>query len=180
MIKEVNTIDEKIEKYSTNKISKYGSGGMVTKIEAAKICQLSGCYMAIANGEIERPIKAIMEENNCTWFIPRVSKLQARKKWIIGSISPSGILIIDSGAVQAIKRGKSLLPSGIKDVKGKFDKGDHIKILDIYNKEYARGLSSFSSDEISKIKGCQSNQIKKILGYSSRDEVIHKDDMVEI
>ena len=94
--------------------------------------------------------------------------------------SPKGVLIIDSGAVRAIKNGKSLLPAGIKDVNGKFEKGDHIKVLDLNRKEYARGLSSFSSDEIFKIKGCQTNQIKKILGYSSRDEVIHKDDMVEI
>jgi len=89
-------------------------------------------------------------------------------------------LIIDNGAIQAIKNGKSLLPVGIKAIDGKFEKGDHIKVLDLNDKEYARGLSSFSSDEINKIKGCQSNQIKKILGYSSRDEVIHKNDMVNI
>jgi len=122
----------------------------------------------------------IIEKNNCTWFIPRVSKLDARKKWIIGSVSPKGALIIDNGAIQAIKNGKSLLPVGIKAIDGKFEKGDHIKVLDLNNKEYARGLSSFSSDEINKIKGSQSNQIKKILGYSSKDEVIHKDDLVKV
>ena len=181
LIKTVNVIDKEIEKISTNNsINKYGSGGMVTKIEAAKICQLSGCYMAIANGQKNRPIKEILEKNNCTWFIPRVSKLDARKKWIIGSVSPKGVLIIDNGAVQAIKNGKSLLPVGIKAIDGKFEKGDHIKVLDLNNKEHARGLSSFSSDEIDKIKGCQSNQIKKILGYSSKDEVIHKDDLVKV
>ena len=78
------------------------------------------------------------------------------------------------------KNGKSLLPAGINNVNGKFEKGDHIKIIGIDNKEHARGLSSFSSNEIYKIKGCQSKHIKKILGYSSRDEVVHKDDMVEI
>ena len=180
LIKKISTIDEKIEKFSTKSINEYGSGGMFTKIEAAKICQLSGCYMAIANGQINRPIREILEKNNCTWFIPKVSKLDARKKWIIGSIAPKGTLIIDNGAILAIKNGKSLLPAGIKIVNGKFEKGDHIKILDINSKEYARGLSSFSSTEIDKIKGCQSNQIKKILGYSTRDEVIHKDDMVNI
>ena len=102
------------------------------------------------------------------------------KKWIIGSVSPKGALIIDNGAIQAIKNGKSLLPVGIKAIDGKFEKGDHIKVLVINNKEYARGLSSFSSDEINKIKGSQSNQIKKILGYSSKDEVIHKDDLVKV
>ena len=180
LIRTINTIDKKIEKFSTGSINKYGSGGMYTKIEAAKICQLSGCYMAIANGQKNRPIKEIMEKNNCTWFIPKVSKLDARKKWIIGSVAPKGILIIDDGAIKAIKNGKSLLPAGINNVNGKFEKGDHIKIIGIDNKEYARGLSSFSSNEIYKIKGFQSKHIKKILGYSSRDEVVHKDDMVEI
>jgi len=180
LIKKISTIDEKIEKLSTKSINEYGSGGMFTKIEAAKTCQVSGCYMAIANGKKNRPIKRILEKNNCTWFIPKISKLDARKKWIIGSVAPKGILTIDKGAVQAIKNGKSLLPAGIKAVNGKFEKGDHLKILDINNIEYARGLSSFSSEEINKIKGCQSNQIKKILGYSTRDEVIHKDDMVNI
>ena len=180
LIRTINTIDKKIENFSTGSINKYGSGGMYTKIEAAKICQLSGCYMAIANGQKNRPIKEIMEKNNCTWFIPKVSKLDARKKWIIGSVAPKGILIIDDGAIKAIKNGKSLLPAGINNVNGKFEKGDHIKIIGIDNKEYARGLSSFSSNEIYKIKGFQSKHIKKILGYSSRDEVVHKDDMVEI
>ena len=136
--------------------------------------------MAIANGKENRPIKRILEKNNCTWFIPKISKLDARKKWIIGSLAPKGTIIIDNGAIQAIKNGKSLLPAGIKSVNGKFEKGDHIKVLDSNNKEYARALSSFSSDEINKIKGCQSNQIKKILGYSGKDEVIHKNDMVNI
>ena len=180
LLKTVKVIDEEIEKFSTNSINEFGSGGMITKIEAAKICQLSGCYMAIANGKKMRPIKEIIEKNKCTWFIPKISKLDARKKWIIGSISPKGSLTIDNGAVQAIKNGKSLLPAGIKTVDGKFEKGDHVKILGLNKKEYARGLSSFSSNEISKIKGFQSNQIKRILGYSSRDEVIHKNDMVEI
>jgi len=180
LIKEIKNIDKTIERISTNSISEHGTGGMKTKIDAAKICQLSGCVMAIANGLLDRPIQKITQKNNCTWFIPRVSKLDARKKWIIGSVSPKGALIIDNGAVQAIKNGKSLLPVGIKAIDGKFEKGDHIKVLDLNNKEYARGLSSFSSDEIDKIKGCQSNQIKKILGYSSKDEVIHKDDLVKV
>jgi len=180
LIKTVKEIDENIKRYATKTENLYGSGGMKTKIEAAKICQLSGCYMVIANGQKNRPIKEILEKNNCTWFIPRVSKLDARKKWIIGSVSPKGALIIDNGAIQAIKNGKSLLPVGIKAIDGKFEKGDHIKVLDLNNKEYARGLSSFSSNEIDKIKGRQSNQIKKILGYSSKDEVIHKDDLVKV
>ena len=112
--------------------------------------------------------------------MPKVSKLHARKKWIISSVSPKGELIIDDGAIKALTKGKSLLAAGIKNVNGKFNKGDHIKILDKNMKEYARGLSSFSSDEISKIKGQHSNKINDLLGYITKSEVVHKDDMVEI
>ena len=104
----------------------------------------------------------------------------ARKKWIISSISPKGEIIIDDGAIQALSNGKSLLAAGIIKVSGKFKKGDHIKVLNKKNSECARGLSSFSSDEILKIMGQHSKEIEKILGYVSKSEVIHKDDMVEI
>jgi len=180
LIKEIKNIDLDIEKIATKSISEHGTGGMKTKIEAAKICQLSGCKMVIASGLVERPIKKIIEKNKCTWFLPKVSKLDARKKWIIGSISPKGELIIDGGAINALKKGKSLLAAGIRKVNGKFNKGDHIKILDKNLKEYARGLSSFSSEEIIRIQGQHSNKIDEILGYISKSEVVHKDDMVEI
>ena len=113
-------------------------------------------------------------------FISKISKLHARKKWIISSVSPKGELTIDDGAKRALVNGKSLLAAGIKKVTGKFNKGDHIKIVDIKRKEFARGLSSFSSEEINKIIGCHSNEIEKILGYISKSEVVHKDDMVEV
>ncbi|NDA21991.1 MAG: glutamate 5-kinase [Proteobacteria bacterium] len=180
LIKEIKSIDENIEKIATKSISEHGTGGMKTKIDAAKICQLSGCHMAIANGLINRPIKNILLKNNCTWFLPKISKLDARKKWIISSISPKGDLIIDDGALNALKKGKSLLAAGIKNVRGNFNKGDHIKILDKNLKEFARGLSSFTSDEISIIKGQHSKIISNLLGYVSKSEVVHKDDMVRI
>ena len=180
LINKINNIDTNIEKIATKSIGEHGTGGMVTKIEAAKICQNSGCNMVIANGLMNRPILNIDKTNKGTWFLPKVSKLHARKKWIISSISPKGDLIIDDGAVQALKKGKSLLATGIKKVNGQFIKGDHIRILDKNNKEYARGLSSFSSVEIKKIQGQHSNKIKDLLGYVSKSEVIHKDDMVEV
>tara|TARA_Y100001970_G_scaffold43079_1_gene53658 strand:+ start:2515 stop:3621 length:1107 start_codon:yes stop_codon:yes gene_type:complete len=180
LIKEIKNIDSNIEKIATKSISEHGTGGMKTKIEAAKICQLSGCMMVIANGLLERPIKKIIEKNKCTWFLPKISKLDARKKWIISSVAPKGELIIDDGAINALKKGKSLLAAGIKKVNGKFSKGDHIKILDKNLKEYARGLSSFSSEETIKIQGQHSNKINELLGYISKSEVVHKDDMVEI
>ena len=180
LIKEIKNIDKNIENIATKSIGEHGTGGMKTKIDAAKVCQLSGCKMVIANGLPLRPIREIINENNCTWFLPKISKLAARKKWIISSISPKGELVIDEGAKQALKKGKSLLAAGIKKVIGKFNKGDHIKIIDKNSKEYARGLSSFSSFEITKIMGHHSNEIEKLLGYISKSEVVHKDDMVEL
>ncbi len=180
LIKIVREIDEKIKKYANKTENYYGSGGMKTKIEAAKICQLAGCYMAIANGNYMNPIKKIIENKKCTWFLPKISKLDARKQWIIGSIAPKGEVIIDQGAVKAINNGKSLLPAGVRKINGIFEKGDHILIKDESNKERGRGISSFSSLEIEKIKGSHSSEIKNILGYSSREEIIHKDDLVKI
>jgi glutamate 5-kinase len=180
LIKIVKEIDENIKRYATRTENLYGSGGMRTKIEAAKICQLSGCYMAIANGNYINPIKKIIENQKCTWFLPKISKLDARKQWIIGSVAPKGEVIIDQGAVKAINNGKSLLPAGVKKINGNFEKGDHILVKDPNDIECARGLTSFSSIEVEKIKGSHSSEIKNILGYSSREEIIHKDDLVKV
>jgi len=180
LIKTVREIDENVKKYATRTENFYGSGGMKTKIDAAKICQLSGCYMAIANGNHKNPIKKILKNQKCTWFLPRISKLDARKQWIIGSVAPKGEVIIDDGAIKAINNGKSLLPAGVKKINGIFEKGDHILVKDQNNTECARGLTSFSSIEIEKIKGSHSREIKNILGYSSREEIIHKDDLVKV
>tara|TARA_B100000989_G_scaffold269756_1_gene225400 strand:- start:4695 stop:5801 length:1107 start_codon:yes stop_codon:yes gene_type:complete len=178
LLSQIKNLNKSLKKISTYGLSKLGSGGMKTKLEAAKICQNSGCVMAIANGLVRRPIKRIIDTNICSWFIPKVTKMHARKKWIISSVSPKGDIIVDDGAVIALKKGKSLLAAGIKKVNGNFSKGDHIKVLNKDSKEYARGLSSFSSDEIEKIKGFHSKKIKDILGYIAKSEVIHKDDMV--
>tara|TARA_B100000902_G_C27209687_1_gene863651 strand:- start:372 stop:1295 length:924 start_codon:yes stop_codon:yes gene_type:complete len=180
IIKTVENINDDLTDINFKGINELGSGGMNTKIEAAKICQLSGCNMIISNGLYLNPISRIIKKNNYTLFKPKVSKLDARKKWIIGSVSPKGEIFIDEGAKKALKNGKSLLAAGIKKINGKFDKGDHIKILDKSNKECARGLCSFSSIEVKKILGHHSKDIEKILGYTTKSEVVHKDDMVEI
>ena len=180
LIKRIKDLKKDIKNINIKGMTEFGRGGMNTKIEAAKICNLAGCNMVIANGLYLNPISQIEKGNNCTWFISKITKLHARKKWIISSVSPRGELIIDDGARKALKNGKSLLAAGIKKVSGKFNKGDHIKILDNKRKEFARGLSSFSSEEISKILGYHSKEIQKILGYVSKSEVVHKDDMVEV
>ncbi len=178
LIKEVKNVDNEIVSLVDKKMNSYGSGGMLTKLEAAKICMNSGCYMSIANGKHINPIKRILNKNLCTWFIPKISNLAARKKWIISSLSTSAKIYIDQGACRALRSGKSLLPSGIVKVSGVFKKGDNILILDNNNGDVARALSSFTSSEIDKIKGLQSNQIENILGYASKSEIVHKDDIV--
>ena len=180
LIKKVIDLNKDLKKIYIKGVNEYGSGGMQTKIEAAKICQLAGSSMVIANGLHLNPINKILKENNCTWFSPKVSKLDARKKWIISSVAPRGAIIIDDGAKKALRSGKSLLAAGIKKVSGKFNKGDHIKVLDKRNNECARGLASFSSDEVIKILGHHSKEIERLLGYVAKSEVIHKDDLVEI
>ena len=180
LIKEVRDLKKVEKKIIIKGMTELGSGGMNTKIEAAKICNLAGCNMVIANGLNLNTITRIEKENNCTWFLSKVTKLHARKKWIISSVSPKGELVIDEGAKKALLNGKSLLAAGIRKVSGIFKKGDHIKILDNKRREFARGLSSFSSEEINKIIGCHSNEIQNILGYISKSEVVHKDDMVKV
>ena len=180
LIKKISNLNRELKNINIKGTTEFGSGGMDTKIEAAKICNLSGCNMIIANGLYSNPINRIEKKNNYTMFISKIPKLDARKKWIISSVSPKGELVIDDGAKKALINGKSLLAAGIKKVSGSFKKGDHIKILDNKRKEFARGLSSFSASEINKILGCHSNEIKKILGYVSKSEVVHKDDMVKM
>ena len=178
LIKKIEIINNNIYSLVDRKINTYGSGGMLTKLEAAKICMNAGCNMLIANGNNFNPIKRIIEKKLFTWFVPKISNLDARKKWIISSLSSTSKIYIDAGASKALKSGKSLLPSGITRVTGIFKKGDNILIVDSNNKDFARALSSFTSDEINKIKGLQSTQIENILGYASKSEIVHKDDMV--
>jgi len=180
IIKTVSKIDESINALIDNKKNSYGSGGIGTKLDAAKICINAGCHMFIGNGKKNNPIKNMIKNKIYTHFVPKISSLDARKKWIISSLSSSGKIFIDQGAAKALDRGKSLLAAGVKGVEGSFEKGENILILDENSKSLARGLSSFSSSEINKIKGKQSKEIENILGYLSKSEIIHKDDMVKL
>ncbi len=180
IVKKVNKIDEKIYSLVDNSKNLYGSGGISTKIDAAKICMNSGCHMFIANGKKNNSIGNMIKNKVFTHFIPKISRLDARKKWIISSLSSSGIIYIDQGAVRALSNGKSLLAAGIIKIKGSFEKGENVLIADENENQLARGLASFNSKEIEKIKGKQSKEIEKILGYLSKSEIIHKDDMVKL
>ena len=136
--------------------------------------------MFIANGKKENPLKRMLKNRIFTHFIPKISSLDARKKWIISSLNSSGVIFVDDGAAKALINGKSLLAAGIIKIKGTFDKGENVLIVDQNEKHLARGLASFNSLEIEKIKGKQSKEIEKILGYLSKSEIIHKDNMVKL
>ena len=178
IIKTVNIIDEKINSLIDNKKNNYGSGGISTKLDAAQICMNSGCHMLLANGNKDYPIKNIIKNKIYTHFTPKISSLDAKKKWIVGSLRASGKVFIDQGAALALYNGKSLLAAGVTKINGSFNKGENVLIVDHNEKHLARGLASFNSSEINKIKGKQSKEIEKILGYLSKSEIIHKDDMV--
>jgi len=178
IISTVNKIDEKINSLIDNKKNNYGSGGISTKLDAAKICMNSGCHMFLANGKKNNSIKNMITNKIYTHFIPKISSLDAKKKWIIGSLSSTGIIYIDQGASLALNNGKSLLAAGITKITGSFNKGENVLIVNQNENHLGRGLASFNSKEIDKIKGKQSKEIEKILGYSSKSEIIHKDDMV--
>ena len=178
IVKNIELIDEKITSLIEKTKNSYGSGGIITKLDAAKICMNSGCHMFIANGEKNSPISSMIKSEKFTHFFPKISSLDAKKKWIIGSLNSSGTIKIDGGASKALLNGKSLLAAGVTEVNGSFNKGENVIIVDQNNNQLARGLSSFSSEEINKIKGKHSKEIEKILGYLSKTEIIHKDDMV--
>lgn len=158
----------------------YSSGGMATKLAAAKIATTAGCAMAIAYGKLLHPLKALQEGARCSWFFPNRKPYPARKRWIAGSISTKGTIFIDNGAEKALKNGKSLLPAGIIKVEGHFQRGDIIKIANKNGKIVGNGISAYDSSEITQIIGLQTDKINSQLGWDGPNEVIHHDDMVII
>ena len=156
----------------------FSSGGMITKLEAARIATSAGCHMAICHGGDDHPIQQLYDGGIATWFRANSQPLQARKTWIDGGLTPKGTIMVDDGASLALSRGKSLLAAGITAVTGDFDKGDLIAITDQSNATIARGLTRYSASDIQLIKGHNSGEIETILGYRDHDEVIHADDLV--
>jgi len=175
----VEKITPEIEKMAGDPVSTgFGSGGMVTKIAAAGIATKSGCNMVILNGTLNNPISAYNKNGRGTWFRASTAPLAAKKKWIAGSLSPVGNLIIDQGAEHALRNGKSLLPAGVLDIKGTFSRGDTVIVTGPMGQEIARGLVAYSSEDTKKIAGNKSSEIEQILGYGGREELIHRSDMV--
>jgi glutamate 5-kinase len=156
----------------------YSSGGMRTKLAAARIATQAGCAMAIALGHTPNPLRALQEGAKCTWFLPAPEGRSARKSWIAGHLAALGTITIDDGAARALSRGSSLLPAGISTVTGTFERGDAVDVLSLAGVKLARGLAAYSSTDARIIAGHRSDDFEALLGFRGRDEVIHRDDLV--
>jgi glutamate 5-kinase len=177
-IAEVREITPEIEAMGGEAPAGYSSGGMVTKLVAARIAMAAGCRMVIARGEGLNPLAAIEAGARATWFVPTAEPRTARKRWIAGALNPIGVMVVDEGAAAALRRGTSLLPAGVVAVDGAFERGDAVIVRERDGRELARGLSAYSSADARAIAGHKSGEIEAILGYRGRDEMIHRDDLV--
>jgi glutamate 5-kinase len=176
-VPEVRDLTPEIEAMAGAAPAGYSSGGMVTKLAAARIAMAAGCRMVIALGKPMHPIRQIEDGAPATWFVPSAEPLTARKRWIAGTLNPMGTLVVDDGAAAALKRGKSLLPAGIVAIDGTFEHGDAV-IIRTHGGEIARGLVAYGSDEARRIAGHKSGEIAALLGYRGREEMVHRDDLV--
>ena len=173
----VPRVTAEIEAMAGGAASELSRGGMRTKVEAAKIATTAGVHMAIADGRVDHPLKRIAEGGPCTWFLTPSNPVTSRKKWIAGSLEPKGVVRIDSGAAKALVSGKSLLPAGVTGIEGGFARGDCVLIRNPEGGEIGRGLIAYDAGEAAQIMGRSSRDIEKILGYSGRAAMIHRDDM---
>ena len=151
---------------------------MATKVLAARIATHAGCSTIVASGAVHRPLKMLSEGARHTVFRADGTPAAARKQWLAGALEVGGQLVLDDGAVSALRKGKSLLPVGVTSVGGGFRRGDIVTLLDAAGKELGRGLAEYSSKEAHDIAGCQSSEIEKRLGYRGRSVVVHRDDLV--
>jgi glutamate 5-kinase len=176
-IPEVTQITPEIEAMAGGTGSSFSSGGMVTKIMAAKIAVAAACHMVIASGQGANPVTALLNNAKATWFLSSADPLTARKSWIAGSLDVKGVLTIDQGAERALNDGNSLLPAGVTQSSGDFDRGDIIAIKNEAGEIIAHGLSSYDQTDTIQIIGKQSSEIKSILGHTGRNELVHRDNM---
>lgn len=178
LIPVVEAVTPEIEAMAGGVGSALGSGGMATKIMAAKLATAAGCHMAIARGGVMGPLHAMESGNRATWFRASASPQAARKTWIAGALKPQGQLTIDAGAALALQSGKSLLPAGVTAISGAFERGDCVTVATAAGDEVGRGLVAFDADDARMIMGRRSVEIETLLGISGRDEMIHRDDFV--
>ena len=173
----VDDITPEIEAMAGSAGSELSRGGMVTKIEAARIATRAGTNMVIASGHSNNPLRALSEGGKSTWFSAQLKPGPARKAWISGQLALSGSVIIDAGALGALARGKSLLPAGVRSIEGEFSRGDVIAIRDEKGQMHGRGLVAYDAREARLIAGRKSDELETVLGYEGRSTMIHRDDM---
>ena len=173
----VTDITGDIEAMAGDAGSELSSGGMKTKVEAAKIARAAGCDMVITSGKLMHPLRAISEGAACTWFLAPSNPVTARQRWISGQLEPKGTITVDAGAEKALYSGRSLLPAGVASVAGAFDRGDSVIIRSLDGRELGRGLVAYAKKDAERIIGKKTSEISTILGFTGRDELIHRDDM---
>ena len=180
LITEVERINEEIEAMAGEGGGPLGTGGMVTKIKAAKRATLSGAGTAIINGRTPQNLRYLFDGHELgTYFLPARDPIAARKHWIAFTKKPRGKLLLDEGAYTAIiDGGKSLLPSGIRQLEGEFDRGDAVRLCTLDGREFAKGVTNYSSLELLRIMGRKTKEIEAILGYKYGDEIVHRDNLV--
>lgn len=177
-ISDIRQITPEVEAMAGGTGSTLASGGMRTKIEAAKIALAAGCHMIIGKGTEPHPLKRLLDEERCTWFRSEANPKRARKHWISGSLRALGSYVVDDGALAALLTGKSLLPAGVRAIEGSFGRGDAVLIKSLEGKVIGKGLSAYSSADAERILGAKTSEIEQILGFKYRDTLIHRDDMV--
>jgi len=174
---EVRELTPEIEAMAGSSGTSMGTGGMVTKLIAARIAMDAGCAMAIAPGKGLAPLGSLEAGGPCTWFLPAQEPRAARKRWIAGALKPEGVLTVDDGAVRALMHGKSLLPAGVTRVDGEFQKGAPVRVVDAGGRVLGVGLCNYPSEEAGALAGHRSGDISAVLGYRGPDELIHRDDL---
>lgn len=180
LIPEVGDIDAELKRLASGSGSGLGVGGMKTKLEAADVARRAGADVVIAAGNAPDVVRRIIAgEKLGTWFAATETPLENRKRWIYGGTVPAGRIVIDAGASHALRGGgNSLLPAGIIGVEGEFDRGDVVNMVDPESRNMARGIVRYSSEDVHRIKGCQSDHIPRLLGYGYGPVVVHRDDLI--
>jgi glutamate 5-kinase len=177
-VPEVRKITDDVLRMAGETRSDIGSGGMATKVQAARIATHAGCSTIIASGAIERPLQALAAGGRCSIFLAEGTPAAARKQWLAGVLEVRGELRLDDGAVNALRDGSSLLPVGVVEVVGNFRRGDVVTLVDGTGSELGRGLAEYSDEEATALMGCRSEGIEERLGYRGRSVMVHRDDLV--
>jgi glutamate 5-kinase len=174
----VIAITPEIEAMAGGAGSQTGTGGMVSKLAAAKIATRAGCTVVLAPGAGSRPLTRLEQDGPCTRFPARENPRRARKEWIAAALGTMGVVRIDGGAARALRRGSSLLPAGVVAIEGSFERGDPVLVKDPDGRDLAKGLSAYDAEDARRILGHNTRAIAELLGYRGRDELIHRDDLV--